>query len=212
MYRFVIAILLPALLVQGCASTNQRGDLAASGAVQTGLGGAIAWSGVGGLVGGSISLAAIEGDESSTYALVLIGLGVAFLAGGTGLLVNGASSISMAVSDTAEDDLVHETPEHVITVPTICPGCNACPTDCAAHQDECNQGSVPACYRAGACMCQCKLDAGGCGEPLERLRECVAKNVEKAGVAPTPTPAPAEVEPEPPPEPAVETPESAAKD
>ncbi len=74
------------------------------------------------------------------------------------------------------------------TAPTPAPApssspCATCPAQCAKPKGECNAGDVMACYRLGACLCKCKLSAGGCGESLEALADCVAANTAKAGGA-----------------------------
>jgi hypothetical protein len=54
--------------------------------------------------------------------------------------------------------------------------CSECTNTCKSKMDKCKEGSVKACYEAAACLCQCNLDAGGCGSSTEALRKCVADN------------------------------------
>lgn len=52
--------------------------------------------------------------------------------------------------------------------------CLACEDDCSGLQQQCD--AVPgarACQLAQACLCQCKLDSGGCGEEPAALQLCV---------------------------------------
>jgi hypothetical protein len=51
---------------------------------------------------------------------------------------------------------------------------------CDAPTHKCKDGSVKSCYEAAACLCQCNLDAGGCGSSTSSLRECIDKNKELA--------------------------------
>jgi hypothetical protein len=51
---------------------------------------------------------------------------------------------------------------------------------CGDQTKDCKNGSVKACYLAAACVCQCQLDAGGCGSDRDALRECVEKNKKNA--------------------------------
>ncbi len=64
--------------------------------------------------------------------------------------------------------------------PTTDGPCQKCPEECGEEKASCNSGDVQACYRLGACLCRCKLTAGGCGEAPEELADCVARNSEKA--------------------------------
>ena len=57
--------------------------------------------------------------------------------------------------------------------------CDACKPACTSYRDECNGGKVESCFRAGVCMCQCKLNAGGCGSTEDSLRQCIANNEAK---------------------------------
>jgi uncharacterized membrane protein len=59
--------------------------------------------------------------------------------------------------------------------------CEDCPGRCLAVQQLCNEGSVRDCFLAGACICTCKKDAGGCGSTLAELDHCVETNRAKAG-------------------------------
>lgn len=58
--------------------------------------------------------------------------------------------------------------------------CEKCGDTCQAKTDECKNGSVKACYLAAACLCQCNLDAGGCGSDKEALEKCVRDNEKNA--------------------------------
>ena len=58
--------------------------------------------------------------------------------------------------------------------------CSECPRECASHVNACKDGSVKECYLAAACLCQCNLDAGGCGSDKEALRQCVEDNKKNA--------------------------------
>lgn len=51
---------------------------------------------------------------------------------------------------------------------------------CSDVTKECKGGSVRSCYLAAACLCQCNLDAGGCGSDRDALKECVDKNQKNA--------------------------------
>jgi hypothetical protein len=54
--------------------------------------------------------------------------------------------------------------------------CSACAQQCSAKTEACEDGSIKSCYLAAACLCQCNLDAGGCGSSKQALRECVDEN------------------------------------
>ena len=54
--------------------------------------------------------------------------------------------------------------------------CAACGDRCAARTRACQNGSVRACYEAAACLCECNLQAGGCGSSRDALEECVREN------------------------------------
>jgi hypothetical protein len=58
--------------------------------------------------------------------------------------------------------------------------CAECPKSCETHVTSCKDGSVKECYLAAACLCQCNLDAGGCGSDKEALRQCVDDNKKNA--------------------------------
>jgi uncharacterized membrane protein len=58
--------------------------------------------------------------------------------------------------------------------------CDDCPGKCLAIKQKCNDGSVRDCFLAGACMCECKLAAGGCGSTPDELRSCISTNRAKA--------------------------------
>ena|ERR1041384_7486489 len=58
--------------------------------------------------------------------------------------------------------------------------CSECPKECESHINACKDGSVKECYLAAACLCQCNLDAGGCGSDKEALRKCVTENKKNA--------------------------------
>lgn len=60
--------------------------------------------------------------------------------------------------------------------------CAACSTsqEVKDRTQECKDGSVKSCYLAAAALCQCNLDAGGCGSSTQALKECVAKNRKSA--------------------------------
>jgi len=69
-------------------------------------------------------------------------------------------------------------------------GCAACVAGCQEDRLACNGGALPGCYRLGACICRCKLGAGGCGEPMEELADCIARNTAKAAEGAAQTVAP----------------------
>jgi len=46
----------------------------------------------------------------------------------------------------------------------------------------CAAGKAPACALANACLCQCELNAGGCGHAPSQLQQCVVDNAARAGV------------------------------
>jgi hypothetical protein len=54
--------------------------------------------------------------------------------------------------------------------------CDECADTCAAKTQACKDGSIKSCYLAAVCLCQCNLDAGGCGSSREQLKECVDEN------------------------------------
>jgi hypothetical protein len=54
--------------------------------------------------------------------------------------------------------------------------CDDCADTCAARTQACKDGSIKSCYLAAVCLCQCNLDAGGCGSSKEQLRECIDEN------------------------------------
>lgn len=58
--------------------------------------------------------------------------------------------------------------------------CAACGPKCQGYVDECKAGNQTSCYRAAACLCQCNLDAGGCGSDKEALQKCVDENNKNA--------------------------------
>jgi hypothetical protein len=60
------------------------------------------------------------------------------------------------------------------------PQCSECSDRCKKDVDNCKEGSVKSCYLAAACLCQCNMDAGGCGSGLDALKECVDKNKKAA--------------------------------
>jgi hypothetical protein len=54
--------------------------------------------------------------------------------------------------------------------------CDECADTCAAKTQACKDGSIKSCYLAAVCLCQCNLDAGGCGSSKEQLQECIDEN------------------------------------
>jgi hypothetical protein len=58
--------------------------------------------------------------------------------------------------------------------------CSECPEKCKSLSDGCKNGDQVSCYRAAACLCQCNLDAGGCGSSREALQKCIDENTKKA--------------------------------
>jgi hypothetical protein len=52
--------------------------------------------------------------------------------------------------------------------------------DYTRYLAECKGGSVRSCYLAAAALCQCNLDAGGCGSSTDALRTCVEQNRKQA--------------------------------
>jgi len=54
--------------------------------------------------------------------------------------------------------------------------CSECAASCQYRVDECKAGQMSSCYRAAQCLCQCNLDAGGCGSSHEALQRCVDEN------------------------------------
>ncbi len=71
-------------------------------------------------------------------------------------------------------------PPAAAVAPRKSAACDRCRARCAAHQGACNAGTVSSCYELGACLCECKLDAGGCGDSLTALTECIATNRARA--------------------------------
>jgi hypothetical protein len=55
-------------------------------------------------------------------------------------------------------------------------GCAGCESRCETQIRACKNGSIRSCYLAAACLCQCNLDAGGCGSSTTALRQCVEQN------------------------------------
>ena len=58
--------------------------------------------------------------------------------------------------------------------------CSGCESQCAALTTSCKSGGQSACYRAAACLCQCNLNAGGCGTSTAALQQCVQENTRSA--------------------------------
>jgi len=58
--------------------------------------------------------------------------------------------------------------------------CADCTDKCQSHIDACKNGSQAECYLAAACLCQCNLDAGGCGSDRDALQKCVDDNTKAA--------------------------------
>lgn len=52
-----------------------------------------------------------------------------------------------------------------------CGGCKSAP-----QQAACANGSQAACYLAAAWLCQCNLNAGGCGSTPAALQQCISQN------------------------------------
>jgi hypothetical protein len=61
-------------------------------------------------------------------------------------------------------------------LPTAQNACGQCEAKVAPLVQACKDGSIKSCYQAAAALCQCNLDAGGCGSDREALRECVRDN------------------------------------
>jgi hypothetical protein len=57
--------------------------------------------------------------------------------------------------------------------------CNMCESRCASLTSGC-RNSQSSCYRAAACLCQCNIDAGGCGSSISALQRCVSDNTASA--------------------------------
>ena len=64
--------------------------------------------------------------------------------------------------------------------PGLPTACSECAGVCKHFVDECKDGNQASCYRAAACLCQCNLDAGGCGSSHEALQKCVDENTKIA--------------------------------
>ncbi|MBI4459655.1 MAG: hypothetical protein HY648_06320 [Acidobacteria bacterium] len=58
--------------------------------------------------------------------------------------------------------------------------CSQCANRCEGETQDCKNGSIKSCYLAAACLCQCNLDAGGCGSSKEALQQCVDGNQKAA--------------------------------
>ena len=60
--------------------------------------------------------------------------------------------------------------------------CGGCASKCEPLAKSCREttNAQSACYRATACLCQCNLDAGGCGTSTSALQQCVQENTAKA--------------------------------
>ena len=58
--------------------------------------------------------------------------------------------------------------------------CSDCTATCQSHFDNCKNGNQAECYEAAACLCQCNLDAGGCGSDRGALQKCVDDNKREA--------------------------------
>lgn len=54
--------------------------------------------------------------------------------------------------------------------------CSECAERVQPLVEQCKQGQMSACYRAAQYLCQCNLDAGGCGSSREALQQCVDEN------------------------------------
>lgn len=89
---------------------------------------------------------------------------------GDRVCINGACALPVAPARPA------------VPAPTVSSreDCDACLTTCSTLRTACDQGSIKDCYRAGACMCRCRLDAGGCGSAPEALRQCISTSEAKA--------------------------------
>jgi hypothetical protein len=58
--------------------------------------------------------------------------------------------------------------------------CSQCENKCAGVTQQCKNGSIKSCYLAAVCLCQCNLDAGGCGSSTDALKQCVRDNQKSA--------------------------------
>jgi hypothetical protein len=60
--------------------------------------------------------------------------------------------------------------------------CNACARNggVAQYKSECASGTMSACYRAAAALCECQLNSGGCGSNTQQLQQCVESNTSTA--------------------------------
>ena len=92
-----------------------------------------------------------------------------------------------AVAPAPPVEIVPTAPVVTITPPKPS-ACDTCPSKCAAHKQACNSGTISSCYELGACLCECKLAEGGCGDGKPALRECISTNRAKARSKPKPTP------------------------
>ncbi len=60
--------------------------------------------------------------------------------------------------------------------PLVQNACGQCENRCSDKTRQCASGSIKACYEAAVCLCQCNLDAGGCGSSKDALQQCVRDN------------------------------------
>lgn len=100
-----------------------------------------------------------------------------FLAVGP-LAVAGASAPELAshpkvVNRTATARRQPSTPRWLAAAESAC---EQCAEKCSSKAQDCKDGSVKSCYLAAVCLCQCNLDAGGCGSSKEQLQQCVDDN------------------------------------
>lgn len=92
-------------------------------------------------------------------------------------VVVSSAALAASISKSEEAGVItgFEAAQSVSAAP-----CDSCPDRCAGETNECKAGSIKACYLAAACMCQCNLDAGGCGSEKDALRDCVRDNKKNA--------------------------------
>jgi hypothetical protein len=108
-------------------------------------------------------------------AVSLFAVVVTAAAAGTSLRLAATSSAPVQGQVTASR------PDQGRTVPFVLravgqSACGQCEAKVAPLTQACKDGSIKSCYLAAAALCQCNLDAGGCGSDRDALRECVRDN------------------------------------
>jgi hypothetical protein len=117
------------------------------------------------------------GKMIARIALVVSMLGTLFLVGAQATSTPGRTSPVPFGTCGATQLAARLSANGVVTQESPCASCGA---KCQNYVDECKAGNQKSCYRAAACLCQCNLDAGGCGSDKEALQKCVDDNNKNA--------------------------------